>query len=308
MRATAAGRAPAGGPAAPGIGGAARLGTRGVTAGAGGHALEWLRHQNPWSEADLWQRTHSPRMYALGLGNRWLGPTKRFVIVTPGRSGSELLVDLLDSQPRIVCDREILNERRLAPERFVGGRAAKAGMGGAEAYGFKLFCGHFGYQPMRQGDNLVRRLHDQGYEVILLRRENRVAQALSAAIARQTRWHRRQEDGGGFTPIAVDPVEVVVHAFLFEESDAFLETVVADLPHLRFTYEDDLTEPAAQQATVDRICARLGLAAAPATSDLVRLTPRRLGDKVANFDEVARILRTTRFARWLDDVQSPREA
>lgn len=240
-------------------------------------------------------------MYALSLCRRWVTPDRRFVIVTPGRSGSELLVDLLDSQPAIACDREVLNQRRTQPERFVAGRAARAAISGAKAYGFKLFCGHFGYQPLRDEEGLIRRLHDSGYEVILLRRANRLAQALSAAVARQTRWHWRASDAGPLSPVSVDPVEVLFHAFLFEESDAFLESATDAIPHLQFTYENDLGEPLAQQATVDRICAHLGLSSTRAQSDQVRRSPLRLQDRVANFDEVERAVRATRFGPYLDE-------
>ena len=48
----------------------------------------------------------------------------RFVIVTTGRTGSELLVSLLDSHPRIMCDSEILSIPRAFPRRFVLRRSA----------------------------------------------------------------------------------------------------------------------------------------------------------------------------------------
>ncbi len=275
-----------------------------MAAHAGKHAEQWVRNRNPWADGEPWRRTHPWRMYALGLGEHWLQPRVRFVIVTPGRTGSELLVELLNSHPDIVCDPEILDQRRVLPDRFVAGRATRAGLSGAKAYGFKLFCGHFGYQPMRDRDEFLRQLSDEGVRLIFLRRENRLDQAVSSVVAAQTRWHWRRQDGGTFAPLTVDAVEVLVMAYLFEESEQYLESILAPLPHLRLVYEDNLIDPAAQQATVDLICADLGLPSALAKSNLVRLTPPRLENVIANFAEVADLVRPTRFGCYLDEVRT----
>lgn len=268
-------------------------------------AVEWVRARNPWANGSPWARTHTSRMYALGAGARWLQPPARFVIVTPGRSGSELLTDLLGSHPDIVCDAEILRQRLVLPEHFVAGRAAKAGLAGARAYGFKMHCGHFGYQVLRERDHYLRQLSGSGAHVIFLRRDNVVAQAISSTIALRTRWHWRRQDGAAFTPLELDPVEILMMAYLFEESDRYLAQMVADLPHLTLNYEDDLHDGPAQQASVDRICDLLGVRRAPTATDHVRFTPRTLSETVANFGAVADLIRPTRFARFLEEGDGP---
>jgi len=257
-------------------------------------AAEWVRRREPWI------RTHAGRMHALGLAARWLQPPARFVIVTPGRSGSELLTDLLNSHPGITCEAEILRERIGQPERFVDGRAAKAGLAGAQAYGFKIHCGHFGYQFLRERPGYPARVAASGGQMIFLRRDNLLAQAISSTIANRTQWHWRRSDGVTFAPLEVDPVEVLMMCFLFEESDEYLKDRLAGLPHLTLTYEEDLLEPPAQQATVARICARIGVPPAPTASDHVRFTPRRLAETITNWEAVAELVRPTRFARFLE--------
>jgi LPS sulfotransferase NodH len=244
-------------------------------------------------------------MYALGVAARWIQPQARFVIVTPGRAGSELLTDLLNSHPDIVCEAEILRERMLWPERFVAGRSTKAGLAGARAFGLKIHCGHFGYQVLRERPDYLRELSESGVRLIFLRRDNLLAQAISSTVARRTRWHWRGADRPEFTALGVDPVEVLMMAYLFEESDQFLQAALDGLPHLTLTYEQDLLDASAQQATVDRICRHLGLPSAPTSSDHVRFTPKRLSDTVANFDAVAAVVAPTRFGRFLDDEPGP---
>jgi len=251
-------------------------------------------------------------MYALGLGERWLKPPVRFVIVTAGRTGSDLLAELLNSHPDIVCESEILYQRRLLPERYVAGRAARAGLLGARAYGFKLAAGHGGYQPrassptwptppMLARNRFLHQLADDGAQVISLRRNNHLAQAVSLMLAEQTRWHWRREEGATFAPATLDVVHLLSLAYFFEDTEKYLESVVSPLPHLGLVYEDDLIDSGAQQATVDRVCARLGLPTAPASSDLVRLTPKRLEESIANFAEVDALVGRTRFGRYLHE-------
>ncbi|HEX3425202.1 MAG TPA: hypothetical protein VHT30_03665 [Acidimicrobiales bacterium] len=267
----------------------------------GRRALEWARAHNPGATQDLWLMSHTARMYALGVSSRWLQPAARFVIVTPGRSGSELLTDLLNSHPSITCDAEILRERMAWPQQFVAGRAAKAALAGAEAYGFKVHCGHFGYQVLRERPGYVAQLAADGTQVILLRRENLLAQAVSSTIANRTRWHWRRRDEAVFEPMELDPVEVLMMAYLFEESDRYLESLLSDVPHLVLSYERDLVDSDAQEATVRRICGCLGLDHQSVSSDHVRFTPRSLRATIGNYDAVARVIGATRFGRFLDD-------
>lgn len=239
-------------------------------------------------------------MYALSLGARWFKPAERFVILTSGRTGSALLVDLLDSHPDIVCDPEVLKDPPAYPARFLAGRATLAALGGASAYGFKINRSHLGYLPLTDHDLFLHRLSGDGVHLFRLSRRDALGQAISAVVAPQTQWHWRRGDSAELRPPTVDPAQVLLGLDVMERSERGLDAALASLPHLRFTYEDDLVEPADQQATVDRICTRLALTRVPVSSDLVRRSPRRLEDRVANFDEVVKALRPTRFGGYVE--------
>ena len=51
---------------------------------------------------------------------------RRFVILTSGRSGSELLASLLDAHPAIVSEGEILQRPRRYPTAYLRGHALRA--------------------------------------------------------------------------------------------------------------------------------------------------------------------------------------
>ncbi|MGH9275499.1 MAG: hypothetical protein ACRDZU_12705, partial [Acidimicrobiales bacterium] len=65
-------------------------------------------------------------------------------------------------------------------------------------------------------------------------------------------------------------------------------------------YEDDLLTPEHQQCTMDRLTAELGIERAPVSSQYVAVAPSTFADRVANADEVAELVASTRFARFLD--------
>jgi LPS sulfotransferase NodH len=244
---------------------------------------------------------HGLRAYAPWVLHRLAAPASRFVILTTGRCGSELLVSLLNSHPQISCDSEILGIRRIAPLRLIESRAALAGLRGARAYGFKMLPRDL--QAGADGDpaGRLRELHRRGFAMIRLERRDLLQQAVSHARASAGEYrHHRHSERAAFTAQPVDPVGVLAAMFILELEARLLASALDGIPHLRLFYEDHLLEPGRQQETVDRIAGELGLAARAVASELVRVTPRRTRDLVSNYDELARAVAATRFARCLE--------
>jgi len=249
------------------------------------------------------------RTYGPALISRWCAP-RRFVILTTGRTGSELLASLLDSHPRIVCAGELLKEGRTFPTQYVEARAGMAGLRGMEAYGWKLLLSQYRnpsgtVRGIGDPDTYPARLDAMGYRLILLARRNLVAQAMSSIRAEQTQFHHYRGDRTAFTPTEVDPVTLMAFTWVREaETTALIETIGA-VPYLRLTYEDDLLDPACHQDTVDRVCRYLGMDSAPVSSGLVKVAPRGVREMVTNFEEVMELFRDTRYAGYLEDDGKP---
>lgn len=224
-----------------------------------------------------------------------LAAEPRFMIVTVGRTGSELLVSLLDSHPKITCDGEILELRQPFPGQLVFRRALRARLHG-QAYGFKLLSRHARQHHPYNPAPFVHRFHERGFRIIVLDRRDRLEQAMSVIRAEGRPAHHRRSDETRFVPMRVDPVAVLTALFLIEEGVAFVRDTLKEIPKLELVYEDDLREAPHQQRTVDRVCSFLGLDPAPVKTELLRLTPRSASDQVENFDEVAALLSQTRFA------------
>jgi LPS sulfotransferase NodH len=234
------------------------------------------------------------------------GPSHRFLIVCTPRSGSELLVDLLDQLPGVRCLGELLDHEVRWPSRFLDGRARIAGARGADVWGCKVLAQHLLWHESRYGsaEAVLSRLVDDGWQLVLLRRRNVLASALSALHAEQTGlFHLRDHDDPGLDPVDADATTILAWIHAFDEYQRWLEAQVAPLPHAVVTYEDDLADAATQQATVDRLAGVLGATTAPVTSRLRRTAPADPWARVADVEGLRALLGHSRYAHLVDETR-----
>jgi hypothetical protein len=241
---------------------------------------------------------------AIGVvARRSLVPSVRFLVLTPGRAGSTLLMSLLGSAPGVRTDEEVLRTAGSGdPAALLRRRARRAALGGVEAWGTSVHPEHL--LSLVAGDPVLwaGRLHDDGYELVTLVRRNPLEHVLSAAIAwERGTWHDVGESVPSTEPVTLDPVPVLREAGLVVEAAALVQAMAADRSHLALVYEDDLREPDVQQVTVDRVFGFLGLPSVPVSSPFRRRSVGLL-EQVANADEIVATVRATRFAPYLDEL------
>jgi LPS sulfotransferase NodH len=228
--------------------------------------------------------------------------TRRFLILTSGRAGSELLVSLLQSHPLISCDAELLNQTRLWPDRLLAGRVARAAQRGSQAYGVKLQPQHIlDLQHVRDPEGWVRSLQGDGWQVIRLGRLNRLHQAISVMKAAMSQWHYRHGNVGTPKLMALDPNAVVGTMYLIQHRENQIVEMLKDVEHLELTYEDHLRSAGQQAETVAMICRMLDIEPLPTATDLTRVTPEDIRDSVANYDEIADVIRRNAFVEYLTE-------
>ena len=232
------------------------------------------------------------------------GPRSRFVVVCLPRSGSELLVDLLDQLPGVSCRGEIMRHQVLRPLRFLTGKARLGRVRGAEAWGCKLLVQHLqwyesGYGPAA---DVLRDLTARGWQVVHLRREDVLSSALSALHAEQSRrWHTRADEEAAYEPVDADVATVLAWIHSYDVYQSWLDEALEDVPHLVVRYEQDLRDEASTQATVDRLADALGVARAPVRGALRPIAPSDPFARIADPAALKQVLRLTRFAPLLDD-------
>jgi LPS sulfotransferase NodH len=245
-------------------------------------------------------RLGSARAYlASPRGGR--GATGRFIIVTSGRAGSELLVSLLHAHPEFSCDGEILNTKRQWPDRFLDGRAARAAAQGKLAYGCKVQPQDIlDVQRIADPHNWLRRHYAGGWRIIHLLRRNRLHQAISVARATQSQWHYRRGEAGPAGPMTLDPNAVIGTMYLIQHKENQIAAMLEGVQHLELWYEDDLEHASDQSRTVATVCQELGIMPQATTTELTRVTPPSVRDSVANYDEIADTIRANAFTRYLE--------
>jgi LPS sulfotransferase NodH len=229
------------------------------------------------------------------------GGIKRFCIVTTMRTGSELLVDLLDSHEKISCEGEIMWSRPVFPLTFVRGRVRRARFRRNEAYGFKIVSTHLINFMSGPDRGFAHRLADEGFVFVHLRRRNVVRQVLSHLRARESgEWHPRDDADAAATTVSIDPLRMIAQARLIEIHDEGLGWMLEGLPTRELWYEDHLRDAATQQSTVDGICEMLGIQSRPVRTSLSRIARPKLEDEIDNLDEIRRVISGTRYADLLD--------
>lgn len=252
------------------------------------------------TELQAWARG-AWEAYAPSFLSPWRTPPCRFVILTTGRTGSELLRQLLDSHPGIVCDGELLRVTPRLPYRYVESAAVRAFPSATEAYGWKALGAHLTDCLGTGAVRFLERLHEDGYRFVLLERRDYLQQAMSWYRVQTEPFHFRKGEDVRFVPAVVDPQVLLRATAENEEAARSVREMLGGLPRLTLTYEDDLLDEADRAKTLDRVCDHLGISRGEMASDLVRVTPRRTRDMLSNWDEVAAAFRGTRWARLVEE-------
>src|SRR5687767_10165587 len=224
----------------------------------------------------------------------------RFVVFAQGRSGSTLLADLLNSSPDVYCEEEILTFPRLWPALYVHARSAGHNHC---VYGFKVKIHHLtDDQGIDDPNGFLRRITDEGWQVIHLTRRNVVRQALSALIAEQRRVYHHPVDGPTHhpEPVEVDPRDLLDGAGQRRRYQQQETWALSRVPHLTLTYEDDLLDGTRHQATATTAFEYLGVASVEVRTRLQKIVERSLSDQIANFAEIAHVLAGTEYAGMLE--------
>jgi LPS sulfotransferase NodH len=223
----------------------------------------------------------------------------RFVIFGQGRTGSTLLVQLLNSSPDIYCEEEILSRKVLSPYAYVKARSHRSPR---PFYGFKVKIYQLTHdQGIARPREFIERMVNDDWKIIYLKRADIVRHAMSNVVAAHRRaYHHRASQGElKLQKFHVDSDDFIRRIKLRERWLKDEEEVLEGLPHLSIQYETDLLHPEVHQATTDRVLDFLGATRAPAKTELVRTSRDRLADVIENYDEVIQAIARTRYAPYL---------
>ena len=224
---------------------------------------------------------------------------KPFVIYGRPRSGTTLLVKLLDQVPRIRCDGELLHYFLVDPTGFLARLPRRAGPDVA-AYGVKLISYHLlEVQRIRRPLAFFDRIGARGYAVLHLTR-NTWDQTLSLVKAQES--HVYFTDATKLDALRIDPEMFLRSLRWNEDMLAYERRVMAHVPHLHVDYDADLRTPDGHQPCIDRISAFLGTGSAPVAAKTRRTGGQGGLQKVSNMDELAARVRDSDLAHLVPET------
>jgi hypothetical protein len=215
-----------------------------------------------------------------------------FAIVCEGRSGSNLLVDLLQSHPDIECagelyhpvvgtfkDHQALTDRQFLDHQVY--RTAKP------IRGFKMPINWILERP-----DTIREFRIDQYKIIRLDRENLFDQFLSLKLATlNANWC--SDTTYDLQRIRVDPWEWLEFAGVRRGVIWVMDTLCQPFARFRITYEQLLTEHA-QTALLQF----LGAAPMPLQTRKIRMRTKPVDEIVENYDELAQMFKNSPHAAY----------
>ena len=237
------------------------------------------------------------------LKRRLIHPKTKFVIFGQGRTGSTLLTSLLNSHPEITCEGEIFAQRVLNPLLYVTCRSQIQST--SDVYGFKVKIYQLTHTQKLDLDdaiNFLKKLSEDKWQIIYLRRENLLRHAISNMMVENTGLYHRFSDDQVFWNKKID-VDYQKLLISMEEREKFQEAESYVLKHIDYVplvYEKDLLDIDAQQKTVDMLCDFIGISRCPVQTNLVRINRGKLSDIVHNYHEIQPKIEQTRFSQFLD--------
>jgi LPS sulfotransferase NodH len=222
----------------------------------------------------------------------------RLLIFGQGRTGSTLLGSLLASHPALHYADEVLGRNMLFPNSWIeGGRARHR----REAYAIHVKLYQVREQQcVRDVNGWLRHMHDRGWHVAYLRRDNLFRHVLSNMVAGATGAFHVHSDVQSTPQVQVDIPGLIHFMYARQQLQRDERAALQSLPHLEMTYEQDLLDPNAWQTTADRVFDVLGLPSATVRASLRRTGTADLSDVVANLDDVRRALRGLGWEHYLE--------
>jgi LPS sulfotransferase NodH len=236
---------------------------------------------------------HQLRRYSLVLKED-LRPAKKFFIYGTGRSGSKLLVSLLNSHPDIYCDCEILAKKYVStaffPYLYMDALSRKAKLKGSSVYGCKIMSYQLKGQKYIDDAAFIRNLSEKGWKFIHIRRENILDIVLSLMLAKKDNiWELRNINGYKQQKLYVDPVELINRIKYFKSIFKMEDRNMMRTKNIRIVYERDLLS-GNWQAVMDSVFEYLGVEKVKVHSDLKKKFNGSYRDKIINFDEIKKVL------------------
>ncbi|MCF6171950.1 MAG: sulfotransferase [Bacteroidales bacterium] len=230
----------------------------------------------------------------------------KFLIFGQGRSGSNLLVDLLNSHPDIHCDRELFNENSIKGKDVFRRKLIKSFPGyyihhqtnkyPEKLYGFKLLTYQLANFPA-----IRSKLFNHEWKIIHIRRKDVLAQTLSDIVALKTgKYVRKQKDKADNKIFTIDPQDVVSMINIKMNDMEFELELLKGLNYLEIIYENDLANSSKWNESAKGIFRHLGIRPVEVSGTTLKTDNRSNKERISNYADILRYMRKNGLSHLLE--------
>ena len=211
----------------------------------------------------------------------------RLLIFGQGRTGSTLLESLLSSTGHFQPNGEILNTSKgeaKFPLSYVSG-LCKLQSKQNFTFHTKIYQLTRDRKAPVDPKSFLETLSKQGWNIVYLRRRNKVKHALSNIISQHRGKFHKLNDKSEKMTIVLDRarlIELVNLRFKFEAEE---EAAISGIKHHEVTYEDDLEKADCHQKTINQILDYVELEGRAVSTRHRKINTQPLHDLISNYDE-----------------------
>lgn len=228
--------------------------------------------------------------------------TVRVIIFAQGRTGSSLLESLISSTGHFKKRGELLGESGTAvefPYQYISGLSK---LFRKENFIFHLKIYHLLEDRNKQVDPSVflRKLQEDGWKIIYLKRKNKLNQAMSNLIAARTGVYHKYSEIRVPIRFEVDIDSITKRIEKRLEYDKMEAEVLSNLNYYQVVYEEDLEKSEYHQTTVNNILSYLSLEKREAKTKLLKINTFSHKELVANYHELYKLLKEKEWLGYLD--------
>ena len=229
----------------------------------------------------------------------------KFIIFGQSRSGSTLLINLLNCHPQILADLEIYNPLHIPallkplknvicgyPMPYANYRMWQTAK---PVYGFKLL-----FFQIQKPEKFLSQLARNNWKFVHIHRDNIWQIALSNIIAMKTNhWHRNTGNESTPESVVIDPDRLFRALKTRTAWKAKENRLIEPYDHLKINYEKDLKNHENWQATSDKMFDFLGLENHPVQSTMQPTYQKPYSELIENYLEITELVKNSEFAYLL---------
>lgn len=245
-------------------------------------------------------------IYVRGAFKSYDEPRDKLIVFAQGRTGSTVLVDLINQLEDVHCDGEIygagMPRKIWFPKAYLRSLIKTRT---APIYGFRLKVYDMTLEhgfSREENRAFIKKFFDEGWKVIYLKRDRKLRQALSSLLAEARDQFHAEETGAVQGAVKIDAQSIPYRLNLLDSFCEEEEKCLEGIEHLKVSYEDDLLDQSGHQPLLDRIADYLNVNTAVAKSKYKRTVKDNLEDQVTNLDEVRSILTTNNLDAYLKEL------